>query len=280
MPLYPSAEALISDAALRLDQFGSDYGVLIVEGPDDKRFLCSRTCYRQQVIAAGGRRMLLAAHAVPVIRELNGIVFLTDCDYEVTLGNLSPSEGLIITRHADIEADLLDAGGFKRLILQVVATALDNEEELTRITAAARQRSIALADVLGRTRQVAKSEGFKIDTGSIRHHKYRLPGSADVDEKKLIRAVYQASREPTLPFDIFAERVISIGPSYDNCNGHDLIAALNHVLRDDFGVRGQSPDQLETLLRATIPETAFLALDFVARLQQWEERNVRRIIGL
>jgi len=65
MPSYPSAEALISDAALRLDQFGSDYGVLIVEGPDDKRFLCSRTCYRQQVIAAGGRRMLVSIQARP-----------------------------------------------------------------------------------------------------------------------------------------------------------------------------------------------------------------------
>lgn len=278
MSLYPSAEALIADAILRLDQFGSNYGILIVEGPDDKRFMCARTRYRQQVIAAGGRRMLLSAHAASVARGLNGIVFLTDCDYEVTLGNLSPSRGLIITRHADIEADLLDAGGFERLIIQVVAAALDNEEELARITAAARQRSVALADVLGRIRQVAKSEGFRVST-DIRHHKYRLSGSADVDEKRLIRAVYQASSEPTLQFDVFAEYVTCIEQSYDNCNGHDLVAALHHVLRDDFGVRNQSPDQLETLLRASVPEKDFFELDFVARLMRWEERNGCRIIG-
>ncbi len=278
MSSYPNAEALISDAALRIDQFGLEYGILIVEGPDDKRFFCTRTHHRQQVIASGGRRMLLSAHAYAARREIDGIAFLTDCDYEVALGTLTPSWDLIITHHADIEADLLDLGGFEQLVLQVVPAALNDERELTRITHAARQRAVALADVLGRIRRVAKQEGFVIDA-DIRHHKYRKQDSDEIDEKKLTRAVFQAATDPTLELGEFEQRVMQIDQSYNNCNGHDLVAALHHVLRDDFGVRGQSVEHMEHLLRTGISAKSFVELDVVIRLKTWEQRTGRQIIA-
>src|SRR5262249_53384905 len=161
-PRYPSAEALLADAELRLDRFGPKHGVLIVEGPNDKRLLCTRAINRQQIMTAGGRRLLLSAHSLAVARKFDGALFLTDCDYEVVLGSLRPAPSLVITKHADVEADLLDAGGLQELVLQLVPAALNDDADLNRITEAVRERSVVLAELLGRIRQVAKSEGFPI----------------------------------------------------------------------------------------------------------------------
>lgn len=278
MPLYPNADALISDAMLRIDQFGAHAGVLVVEGPDDKRFFCAKAQHRQQVLAAGGRRLLLSAHISAVQRSIEAIAFLTDCDYEVALGTMSPSWNLIITRHADLEADLLGAEGFERLVGLLVPSALDDDDELARVSTAAQERAVALADILGRIRQVAKAVGFKVST-DIRHHKYRTQNSAELDVTKLLRAVFQSSEDCMLQYAEFEERVKAIPPSYDNCNGHDLVAALHHVLRQDFSVRDQSPEQLEVLLRTSVPEKTFLGLEVVDRLKQWERRVGRRILA-
>src|SRR5262250_1578843 len=154
MALYPNADTLLADVKLRLDRFGPECGVLVVEGPDDKRLIYSRTMHRQQVMASGGRRILLAAHRIAAA-HLAGVVFLTDCDYEVPLGRLSPSPNLIVTEHADVEADLFYNGGFEELAAQLIPAALDDDDEASRISAALRERAVALADVLGRIRRVA-----------------------------------------------------------------------------------------------------------------------------
>jgi len=115
MPFYPSAEALLSDAQLRIDQFGGGKGVLVVEGPTDKRLLSRLTVHRQQVLAAGGRRLLLRAHTVASETGVTDIAFVTDCDYEVSLGSLIPgSPSLFITTNADVEADLVSLGARQR----------------------------------------------------------------------------------------------------------------------------------------------------------------------
>jgi hypothetical protein len=278
MALYPSAEALLADVALRLDQFGLRDGILVVEGPDDKRLLCTRTRHRQQVLASGGRRLLLSAHSLAVAHKTEGVVFLTDCDYEVKLGTLSPTFDLIVTKHADLECDLLDEGGFTGIVLQIVPAALNSDEDLARISLSAQDRAVAVAEVLGRIRQVAKAAGFPVDT-EIRHHKYRRKDTADVDERKLVRAVVQASPECPLRPEEMEERVHEIPRGYDNCNGHDLISALNHVLRDDFGVRDQTPESMQLLLRAGVSEKMFAQLDFVVRLKKWQDRVSRKILA-
>ncbi len=275
MPAYPSATALLADAALRLDRFGQSRGVLVVEGPDDKRLLCDRSYSRQQVLVTGGRRLLLSAHSLLTTEKLSGILFLTDCDYEVPSGTLSPSQDLIITRHADVEADLLDVGGFEAVVLHLVPAALNEEDDLLRISSEVRERSIALAEPLGRIRRIAKSEAVEIDT-DIRHHRYRKTNAVEVDEERLTRAIWQAS-DFALPLQEFKERVDALDRSYNNCNGHDLVAACNHVLREDFGVRDQTSATIAMLLRTVIPERKFARLDFMDRIRRWEERTGRKI---
>lgn len=155
MSAHPSPESLLQDAKLRLDTFGDNVGVLFVEGADDKRLICPRTMHRQQVVVANGRGKLLTTHALAKAAGVDGCVFLIDCDYEVSRGNLSPGESLILTEHVDIEADLFSRSGFERLVLELVPRALHDDEELVRISSVVRDRAIAFADPLGKIRRVA-----------------------------------------------------------------------------------------------------------------------------
>lgn len=108
MPTYPSSEALLQDAELRIDRYGADHGIIVVEGPDDKRLLCTKTVHQGQIITTGGKVFLLEAHRVAAERKIDSVVFLTDCDYEVGHGELSAQLNLIISKNADIESDLLE----------------------------------------------------------------------------------------------------------------------------------------------------------------------------
>src|SRR4051794_32970239 len=107
MPEYPSASALLEDIDLRLKKLPANRGALVVEGFDDKRLFKPLVLSGGQVVVSGGRRLLLAAHAMAG-DDLKRILFLTDCVFEVGLGRLRPATSLVITKNADVEADLLD----------------------------------------------------------------------------------------------------------------------------------------------------------------------------
>jgi len=272
MPAYPSAEALLSDAILRRDRFAPEFGMLVVEGPDDKRLFADRTVHRQQVIAAGGRRLLLASHIAARSKKYDWLICVTDCDYDVTMGLLRAEPGLIITEHADLESDLLACGGWERLVMQVVPAALDDDDRLDEIVAAVMSRTVSLADVLGRYRRVAREAGFAINT-DIRHTKYRRSGTDQVDEERLLRSLWQGSEECTLDLNEFSGRIGAMQADYNNCNGHDLAKALLHVLREDFGIRSITADNLEDLLRHGVSKEEFEAWRVVARIRQWERES-------
>lgn len=273
MPTYPSAEALIADARLRQERFGAKTAILVVEGPDDKRLFGDRTLKRQQVIAAGGRKLLLASHEYARENQLKSIAFLADCDYDIPLGIIRPSESLIITEHTDLEADLLHYGGWERLVSELVPAALDDDDRLSQIVANAMSRTVAITDVIGRYRRVARDLAFKAEYEKIRYTKFRKPGTSQVDEDKLIRTLWQNSVDCPIGLSDLAARVQSIPADYDNCNGHDLVSALNHVLREDYGVRNQTPSTLETLLRHGTPKNSFDQWTVVRRLRKWETNN-------
>jgi hypothetical protein len=275
---HPSPEALLQDAELRLDSFGSDHGVLFVEGSDDKRFIYSRARNRQQIVVANGRGRLLTTYALARTRGIEGLVFLIDCDYEVARGNISPAEDLIISQHADIESDLFDLSGFERIALQFVPRTLNNDEELERVINHLMQRAVVFADALGKIRRVAIDLACKVDTKTVRHNRYRQGSGAQIDVPRLVRTLVQNSPDCTISVQEFQSRVDAIPSHYDNCNGHDLAAAVNHILREDFGVRDQTPDSIETTLRMSTPDAEFEKLKVTEYLRRWESRTSRRVL--
>jgi hypothetical protein len=228
---------------------------------------------RQQVIASGGRRLLLASHGAAMDKEYDWIVFVTDCDYDVAMKLLRPAPGLIITEHVDLESDLLANGGWERLIVQLVPAALDDDGRLDEIVTAAMARTVALADVLGRYRKVSRELGIVANT-DIRHTRYRREGTAEIDAERLVRTLWQGSEDCTLDLREFSERIDSIQSDYDNCNGHDLAKAFHHVLREDFGVRGVTAENLEDFLRQSVSKESFDSWSVVERIRR-REREVQ-----
>jgi hypothetical protein len=199
-------------------------------------------------------------------------LFLIDCDYDVLLKLVSPSPNLVITEHADLEADLLAAGGWERLVSDLVPAALEDDDRLNEIVYAVVSRTVALADVLGRYRIVARKLAFRAET-AVRHRRYRVPGSSEIDESRMIRSLWQSSAECPISEDTLRQQMGAIGPDYNNCNGHDLVSALNHVLREDFGVREQSADHLSTQLRLGVVWPVFESLAITQRVRGWETLN-------
>src|SRR4051812_7558087 len=97
MPDYGSAEELLADAELRADGLGPDFGILVVEGPDDKRLFVRHVVNSAQIVPASGRRLLLSAYERSSPEQRTKIIFVTDCDYEVRRGNLRGGPNLVIT---------------------------------------------------------------------------------------------------------------------------------------------------------------------------------------
>lgn len=268
MPNYPSAEALVTDALLRLDHFGPEGAMLVVEGPHDKRVFVDRTNRRQQILVSGGRRLLLAAHAMVLEKGVNRLLFLADCDYDIPMKILTPAPALVITEFADLESDLMAYGGWDRLVSHLIPETLDNDDRFYEVASIVKMRTIGLAEVIGRYRRIARLHAFKAET-DVRHIKYR-PSPDVVDEGKLVRALWQNSEGCPLTFAELASKVNDIEQRYENCNGHDLMAAFSHVIREDFNVRGQTADSLEILLRLGMTDRSFADWSVIKRIRRWE----------
>ncbi len=278
MPTYPSAEALLADAGLRLDRLGSGIGVLVVEGPDDKRLFGPRCLHSQQVIASGGKPLLLAAHAAARAQGLEGVVFVTDCDHDVLLDRLRPHPTLIVTEYADVEADLAQLDGLRQLVNEFVPAALNSDDDLHRLTAELFTRSVAFAEPLGQLRLLANREGFKINTSAIRHRKYRPRRSNDVDVGAMARVVIQNSDECSISFEECWDRVNTGPKGYALCNGHDLLSAAAYVLHEDFGMETRSGQDLAVILRSGLQPSSAERWSVVRRLRRWEQTTQRRLL--
>ena len=153
--------------------------------------------------------------------------------------------------------------------MQLVPAALDDDERLDEMVTAAMTRTVAFADALGRYRRIARELGIVAST-DIRHTRYRRSGTDEIDEERLLRALWQSSEDCTLDLGEFSGRIGSIQSDYDNCNGHDLVRALHHVLREDFGVRGITAETLEGFLRHGVSREAFEEWSVTKRIRQWE----------
>ena len=133
--------------------------------------------------------MLLAAHALAVESGEQRILFLTDCDYEVTLGRLEMQPQLVVTQHTSIESDLIAVGALRDLVAEVILQSADNDDDLDAHTQQVLDRAVALAEPLGRLRRLSQSEGFPIDPQLRNPARLRVRGTCDVDIERLVNVV-------------------------------------------------------------------------------------------
>jgi len=104
----------------------------------------------------------------------------------------------------------------------------------------------------------------------VRLQRFRMDGSREVDENHLVRVIAQNSPECDLSAEELLRQVSSEPGGFTVCNGHDLAAAVNRVLRDDFSVRGQTADSIEKLLRLGMTDEQLHGWGVVRRLRLWQ----------
>jgi len=255
---------------LRNSGLGPRCGILIVEGPDDKRLFRLHGVPSAKIVPAGGRTLLLSAHAKATPDDLAACIFLTDCDYEVALGTVAPSRGLIITRNADVESDLVALGVLEPVVIELVPAALESDDRASQIVSLVLERSQEFAQTLGQMRFVARPRGIDLglDQRELRYGRLRGKGFS-VNRGRLIDVVFNNALNRNLSRAQFIELVDAAPSGYMMCNGKDLLRAANFVLREDFRVQGVTYEQLQRLVRASA-DSFLEQWDVVRRIRRWE----------
>lgn len=275
-------ESLLQDARLQAEALGAGRGVLIVEGETDKRLLAPRWVPISQVVVATNKALVLAAHGGMLESDRGRIICLVDCDDDVARGTLHGEPDLVITTHADMEADVLAHGAVRVVVAQLVAQALTSEADLDRVADDVFARAAACAIPLGRLRRAARSAGIALDfkPWDFDHERTRTRGTAEVDETAVFEELRRrAGLRPEQMRRIEHHRR-TVREDYSVCNGKDVIAACAAVLRTDFRVPRRRVENLEDVVRiAGLPDEVFESWDVVRRVRRWEGAGGSRVFS-
>jgi hypothetical protein len=277
---YTSAVSFLAD--LRLDAFGPEVGVLVVEGPDDKRVFIRHVSSFSQLVPAGGRTLLLAAHEASSAEDRRRMVFLTDCDYEVRFGNLHPADSLVITEKTDLECDLIDLGLLYRVVLEILPAALGSETRAAQIVESTLTAAESFALPLGRIRMAAKPLGIPLHLEEIKHEKHWNVSARRADADKLARTAYARLREAGIGISEQEWRILvaETPDDPDMCQGKDLINAIHFWLRREHSLPSDvKPVTICRLLRTSLWRTDLSAWSVGRRIQKWESATGRRSLS-
>lgn len=280
MSNYPSAGALIADAHFRLDGLdasGARLGILVVEGPDDKRLFYHRVLNPAQILPAGGQRLLLAAYAAASPSDHDRILFITDCDYSVRLGELSGGHGLVITSGTDVESDLLTLGLLRKIVTEIAPSAL-SVNQVEKVAAEALSLAVSLALPLGRIRMASRPLGVDLGFEDIDFSKYWRRGERTLDEEKLIRVCANKLRAEACSADL--KHLVSQTPDDAGmCHGKDLLSALRTILLHEYRVDAKvTVDILRMMLHIALDDASFNSWTVTSRMRTWAAKTGSTIL--
>src|SRR5262249_45079834 len=147
---------------LRLDALGDESAVLVVEGNDDKRLFFPHLSSTADIVPAGGKKLLRAALESIRATDQGRVLFFTDCDYDVTAGDLRGGPDVVITTSCDVESDLISLGILRRVAIEVVPQAMIARDSPSKIEADVREHAERIALPFGRIRMAAQPLGVDL----------------------------------------------------------------------------------------------------------------------
>jgi hypothetical protein len=276
LPGYLSGAEALADGRLRIASLPTDQGILFVEGRDDVRLFAPLTHGIETIIPCGAKWKLLDAHSRLRVGEGYKFVFVADCDYDVPAQRLRPQPNLILTATVDVESDLIALGLAKRLVLELVPSAVTSDEQLSLVTTQVVDRAMALAVAIGRLRQVSAVESLGLTFQGIRHSRHRATGTSTVDVEKLTRRIHGGSE--AIELRDLAAKADQAPSDCRVCHGKDFLVAIATVLHDDFGVPLAELKTLPRMLRAALSPVVLDVWDVTRRIRRWETASGRRIL--
>jgi hypothetical protein len=280
MSNYVSHEALLADLRLRMDGSPPNVGLLIVEGPDDKRIFIRHAHAPALIVPAGGRRTLLKAYESADEQDRAKLLFLTDCDYEVRRGSLRANgrQGLVITEKTDVESDLIDLGLLEPVVADIVAAAL-NPARAEQIVDRCLGEATQFALPLGRARMAAQPLGVALHLGDINFSRHWDNKNQTVDVEKLMRTIYARLGEIGVSLDDWLKLVDETPDDLDMCHGKDLVRAFYWSLKQRHTLPADiSPLAIQRLMRFSLWKRDLERWSVGRRIREWEEATGRRIL--
>lgn len=261
---------------MRADGLGSSAGIIVVEGPDDKRIFVRHVHDSAQILPAGGRTLLLSAYEKATDEQRQKVLFVTDCDYEVRRGNLRGAPDLIITTLTDMESDLLALGVMQSLVLELIPRALDSNDACKRITARLRNEAEEIALPLGRLRMAAQPLGIPLKLEELKISRYWDSSTQTFDFTKLVRAMH-TKVSSIVDLGEWSKLAEASPSDRAMCHGKDLLRALSFLLKDNYGV-DVSPDVLAKMMRSSLTGDDLENWDVIRRIRVWQNINRRNVL--
>jgi len=163
----------------------------MLEGRDDLLVFSPRCVSLDSIIVCGNKPKLLEAYELTESSERDRIVFIADCDYDVPSGRLSPGEGLILTKHTDIETDLVELGIVRSIALRAVPSSRGSDDAVASTERHILEEAIKLAETPGQLRHLSAVRGLGLKVGGLQLRRYRDKASRSVSRDRIIEAVRQ-----------------------------------------------------------------------------------------
>ncbi|MFK4265332.1 hypothetical protein [Streptomyces milbemycinicus] len=265
------------DAELRADGLGSSRGVLVVEGPDDKRIFARYVHDPAQILPAGGRKLLISAHEKASKTQRTKLVFVTDCDYEVRRGSLRGSPDLVITTLTDMESDLLSLGVIEPLVLELVPQALESRAACQSIARKLQMRAVRIAVPIGRIRMAAQPLGIPIDWNDIKLSRYWDSRLGEMNFPRLVDATH-SKVSTAIGFNEWRALAKKAPGDAGMCHGKDLVRAIAFLLKTEFRATGVTAETLTKLIRTSLTEHHLGTWDVIRRIKAWQLQNKRHVL--
>jgi hypothetical protein len=276
---FKSGEEVLQYARLQIAPLGDSASVLVVEGSDDRKLFSLLCVSPAQVIVAGGKDLVLAAHGALRSEDVDRLVFLVDCDGDVGRGTLRGSMNLIITEHADVEGDLIALGALESVVMQLVPAVASGERDAASVAATVQASVCRLAEPVGRVRRAARLASIPLKTVRQQDMEYTEIGKKTREDLALAEALRQVARAAGLsPYQTkrIAERLGQTPRGFDVCNGHDLVEAVREVLVSEYTVPGgrAAVRSADVPLRMAMQDAARREVwSVIARLRRWEAHS-------
>ena len=281
MAFYVNAQALLSDARLRLDALGEESCILVVEGNDDKRLFYSRIDSNSDVLPTDGKKLLRMALDAIRASDEGRILFVTDCDYDVPAGELQGGPDVVITASCDVESDLIRLGILEKIAVEVVPRAIASKGSAEKIASDVLEHAERIAIPMGRIRMAAQPLGLDLNLDEIDFSKYCDRRSGSIRDGKLNQIVLNHIRkELDITKEEWEGRLLVASRNPILCNGKDLIKATQIFFRYLYQMDSKiTPEMLTMMIRLAVDQVLFENWSVVKRIRAWEVRCGRQLLA-
>ena len=208
------------------------------------------------------------------------IVFVRDCDDDVRRGELRPAPDLIVTQHADVEADLVALGALEKVVAELVDGAAVYRDAETGNGAIGRESRGSRDPARPRpTRGIRSGIALMTDRTPSTSATFREVGLADGASSQRSMGSPCVGRRPRGSTNECAP-TSNRSPSVTSlCYRKDLFAAAGAVFKSDFGGRNGAVRSMPQLVRIWMTDRLRDEWDVVRRIRLWEVEHRMKVLA-